>query len=97
MLTYPPAISVLDGPETSLLSVLWILIEVLHVLMRRGKTLTNLKFGTFIGRFSSDDAVNMAVKGLKVALRQCGYTRAYFPRCQTGCRYTLTYLPKERE
>ena len=71
--------------------------------MRRGETLTNLKFGTFIGRFSSDDPANMAVKGLKVALLnsfvpkgrwQRGYTRAYFPGGQTGCRYTLTYLPK---
>ena len=28
------------------------------------KNLNNLKFGTFIGRFSSDDAASMAVKGL---------------------------------
>ena len=30
----------------------------------RGKSLNDFKFGTFIGRFPSDDASSMAVKGL---------------------------------
>ena len=51
MLAYPPANSKLDGPETNLLSVLWILVEVLSPAQAQGKTLNNLKFGTFIGVF----------------------------------------------
>ena len=66
MLTYTPANRILYGPIRNLLSILCILIEVLlraHPKMGRG-SLNNLKFGTFIGRFLSNDATSMAVKGL---------------------------------
>ena len=33
-------------------------------MLRGGKGFNDFKFGTFIGRFSSDGAANMAVKGL---------------------------------
>ena len=34
------------------------------LLRRRQKSLNGFKFGTLIGRFPSDDAASMAVKGL---------------------------------
>ena len=34
--------------------------------MLRGKGFNNFEFGTFIGRFPSDDAVSMAVKWLSI-------------------------------
>ena len=36
-----------------------------HVLMGRGGRFNNFMFVTFVGRVSSDDVTNMAVKGLK--------------------------------
>ena len=65
MHTYTPANSIFDGPITSLLSVLCILVEVLsrgHA--KRGKSLNDFKFSTSISRFSSDGAVSTVVKGL---------------------------------
>ena len=67
MLTYTPADSMSDGPVTNLLSVLWILTEVLSRAHAqgtgrgggRGEPLNNLKFGSFIGRFSNDDAASV--------------------------------------
>ena len=41
---------------------------------RGGETLNNIKFGTFIGRFSSEDAASMGVKGLMltyVCVKKC--------------------------
>ena len=70
MLKYTPTDSVCDGPMTNLLSVLCILIETLSHARALGKqTLNGLMFGRFIGRFSSDDAASMAVKGL---IAYCG-------------------------
>ena len=60
-----PANSIFDCPVTTLLSILCSLREVLsraHV--KGGIGLNNFKFGTFIGRFQSDDMASMAVKGL---------------------------------
>ena len=51
---YTLAKNTFDGLITNLLSVLWILIEILsrdHVKEKKG--LNDLKFGTFIGRFWS--------------------------------------------
>ena len=65
MHTYKLANSIFDGPITTLLSILCILVEIFspaHVKM--GKSLNGFKFGTSIGRFLSDSAANMAVKGL---------------------------------
>ena len=64
MHTYTPANSIADGPITTLLSMLCILVGVLlraHV--KRGKCLNDFKFGTSIGpHFLSDGAASMAVK-----------------------------------
>ena len=63
--TYAPANSIFDGPITDLLSTLCILIEVLSCVCVKGrKGLNGFRFGTFVGRFLSDGATGMAVKGL---------------------------------
>ena len=57
--------SIFDGPMITLLSVLGILVEILsRALVKRGKAFMISKFGTFIGRFPSDDVASTAVKGL---------------------------------
>ena len=64
MLTYTHANSRFDGPITNLLLILSILVEVLlRVHAKRGKSLNDFKFGTAIGRFSSDGVASTAVKG----------------------------------
>ena len=51
----------------NLLSTLCILIEILsRAHDKRGKSLNDFTFGTFISRFPSDGAACMAMKGLKV-------------------------------
>ena len=72
MYTYPPANSIFDGPITNLLSVPCILIEVLSRVQAKGAE-------TLIGRFSSDGAANMAVKGLTLneATAVDNYTKLY--------------------
>ena len=63
---YTLANNIFDDLITNLLSVVWILIEILSRDHVKGKKyLNNLKFGTFIGGFWSDSAANMAVKVLK--------------------------------
>ena len=63
--TDTPANSIFDGPITSLLSVLCILVEVLsNAQAKKGKSFNHFKFGTSVGRFSSDGAASTAVKGL---------------------------------
>ena len=73
MHTNRPAGSISDGSITNLFSILSILIEF-HVFVRRevggggggaGGSLNDFKliFGTFIGRFPSDGAANMAFLG----------------------------------
>ena len=53
--TYTPANNIFDGPITNLLSILCVLIETFHVVLRRrGKNIDGFKFGIFIGRFPSD-------------------------------------------
>ena len=66
MHTYTPANSIVDGPITTLLSMLYILVEVLlRAHAKSGKCLNDFKFGTSIGpHFSSDGTASMAVKGL---------------------------------
>ena len=61
------------GPITNLLSVLCVLIEILSCAHTKGgkKGHSDLKFGTFIGRFQSDGAASMEVKGLKTANQLC--------------------------
>ena len=55
--TYTPANSIFEGPITTLLSILCILIEVLlRAHAKREKSLNNFKFGASIGRISSDGA-----------------------------------------
>ena len=59
--------SIFDGSLQNLLSILGILIEILsrdHVNGKKG--LNDFKFGTFVGRFWSDGAASMAVKGLRL-------------------------------
>ena len=68
MHTYTPANSIVDGLITNLLSIPYILIEVLSRARAKGrKGLINFKFGTFIDRFPSDGAASMAVRGLMSA------------------------------
>ena len=65
MHAYMPANSLFDGPITTLHSVLSVLIHVvLRAHAKRGKSLNDFKFGTSIGRSSSDGAASSAVKGL---------------------------------
>ena len=60
-----------DGPVTTLLSVLYILVEVFsRAHAKTGKSLNHFKFGTSVGRFSSDGAASMAVKGLNSYVRR---------------------------
>ena len=60
-----PANSILDGPITTLLSILFLLVEVLsRAQVKRGESLNDFKSDTFIGRFLSDSAASTAVKGL---------------------------------
>ena len=66
MHTDTSANSIFDGPITNLLSILYILVEVLSLAQaKRGESLHDFKFGAFIGRFSSDSAASTAVKGLR--------------------------------
>ena len=41
------------------------LVEIILCAHAKGKSLNGFKFGTFIGRFPSDGAAGMSVKGLK--------------------------------
>ena len=62
---YTPVNSIFDGPTATLLSILYILIDILSCTPPKGKKgLSDFTFGTFIGRFQSDGAASMAVKGL---------------------------------
>ena len=62
MHTYAPENSIFDGPITTLLSVLCILVEVpSRAHAKRAKRLNDFKFG----RFSSVGAASTAVKGLR--------------------------------
>ena len=73
MLTYTPANSIFDGPITTLLLVLCILIAVLSLAHMKGKKVLNdFKFGIFIDSFLSHDATSMAVKGLIVHSNEKG-------------------------
>ena len=73
---YTPENNTFDGPITNLLSILWILIDVLSRAHAKGpQKLNHFKFGTFIGRSPSDDAASLAVKVLKVLWCKC--------QCQT--------------
>ena len=59
-----PVNSIFDGPITSLLSMLRILIEILSCAHEK-EGVNGLKFGTFIGCFPSDSMASMTMKGLK--------------------------------
>ena len=66
-----PASSIFDGHITKLLSVLRNLIEIFSRVHAKGKKgLNDFKFGIFIGRFESDGAASMAVKGLRLRLNR---------------------------
>ena len=63
--TYTPANSIFDGPIPSLLSLLYILIEIISRASAKGKKgFNDFRLGTLIGLFQSDGAASMAVKGL---------------------------------
>ena len=64
--TDTPANSIFDGPITTLLLILCILVEVLsRAQAKGGEVLILSNFGTSIGCFSSDGAASTAVKGLR--------------------------------
>ena len=54
-----------NGPIIYLPSILCILIEIISRAFKGEKSFDDLKFGAFIGRFPSDGAACMAVKGLR--------------------------------
>ena len=57
-----------DGPVTNLFSVLCILIQILshaHTKGAKKKKKNGFRHGAFIGRFLSDGAASMAVRGLR--------------------------------
>ena len=63
---FTPINSIFDRPVTNLHSILWVLVEVFsRAHAKSGKSLNDFKFGTSIGRFSSDGAARTAVKGSK--------------------------------
>ena len=66
MHTYTPPDGIFDGSVTNLLSILSILTEILQRAHAKAvkKSLNGFKFGIFIGRFPSDGAAGMTVKGL---------------------------------
>ena len=65
MHSYKLANSIFDGPITTLLSILYILVEVLsRAHANRGQSLNDLNFGTSAARFPSDGVAITAVKGL---------------------------------
>ena len=71
MPTYTPANSIFDGPVTNLLLVLCIWIEIVsRARAKEKKELNTFTFGAFIGRFQSDGAASIAVKGLIVCSRR---------------------------
>ena len=67
MHTYTPVNSISDGPVTTLLSVLCVLYcEVpSRVHAKTEKSLNDFKFGTSVGRFSSDGAGKHGSEGVK--------------------------------
>ena len=66
MHTHTPPNSISDDPVTNLLSLLCILIEILSRADVKGakKALMVSNLAFFIGRFQTDPAASMAVKGL---------------------------------
>ena len=69
MHAYTPANNIFDGPLANLFSVLCVLVDILSsALAKRGKSLNGFKFGTPVGRFSSDGAASRAVNGLNTHL-----------------------------
>ena len=67
--------------------MLWILIEILsRDYVKGGKGRNDFKFGTFVGRFSSDGAANLAVKGLKVEWGWCACRSPLIPGLPAGSK-----------
>ena len=84
MHTYVPPNSIFDGPITSLLLILCILIEVLsraHATSK--KSLNDFRFGAF-NCFSSDGTVSMAVKGLTMMMVVTADTSTIFSGSRQG-------------
>ena len=68
MHTCTPSDCIFDGPITNLFSILCILIEILSRAHAKGKkSLKGFEFGGFIGRFPSNRAAGIAVKGSMLA------------------------------
>ena len=100
-----PCNSIYGGPVTHFLSMLCILVEVLSAAHSKGeKSLNDFKFDTFIGRFPSDDAARMTVKGLSITAAPdaywvligvfpqvvCTHLSSTRPRYTKGQRWQLT-------
>ena len=89
-----PADSVFDGPVTSLLSTLCILIEILSPAHAKGeKSLNDFKFGTFTGCFPSDGAASMGVNGLKSVRKSlaCQFHRSQHSQTFKDFSYTVHF------
>ena len=90
MYAYMPADNIFDGPITNLLSILNILIEILSCTHAKRSKSFNVflfcffKFGTFIGRFPSDGAACMAVKGLILWTRHEAHSGRKIPLPHLG-------------
>ena len=59
-----PENSIFDGPMTNQPSILCILIETICTHAKGGKSLSGFIFGIFDGRFLSEGAASIEVKGL---------------------------------
>ena len=58
---YTPAASIFDGAITNLLSILYILTEILsHAHAVEDKSMNDFKFDTFIGYFKNDGTASIA-------------------------------------
>ena len=94
-----PENSIFDGPVTSLLSILCILLEVLSLAHAKvcvgggslhvGGSLHDFKFSTFVGHFLSDTLASMTVKGLNC----CVFTRHVVRECfLRGLLHTVNFV-----
>ena len=93
MHTYTSPNSIFDVPIATLLSILCLLMEILHLLMSRGqKSLNGFTFGTFICHFPCDSAASMAVEGLNQFKSYGPVSVTAFFIISLACRY-ISILP----
>ena len=72
MYTYTPANSISDGPITTVFNAVQFVKKKksFYLSCERGERLNDFRFGTLIGRFRSDGAASMSVKGLRSTAKE---------------------------